>query len=106
MWPDGLFPALEALKDATRAPHMEAHMKNRFRFLGLAAPQRRAAIDHQLDRKTNPQGVADFIRRHRDGLSKISPREAAKHLSAIDFFSVISAKPEITGAWSAENEYV
>ena len=45
MWHDGLFEALEALKDEARAAYMAAYMKDQFVFLGVATPQRRKCTE-------------------------------------------------------------
>lgn len=45
MWHDGLFEALEALRDEARAAYMAAYMKDQFVFLGVATPERRKCTE-------------------------------------------------------------
>ncbi len=66
--------ALRPLRDAKRAAGMRAYMRERFEYLGVKTPERRAAIA-PIIRAFEPADAAEELRKAAEGLWEMRERE-------------------------------
>ena len=84
MWYEGLFEALESMRDHEYAARMASYMRNQFPFLGIKAGPRRDAIKPYLA-KAKKEKIVDF-----DFVDKCFAMEEREfHLAAVDYLSAI-----------------
>jgi 3-methyladenine DNA glycosylase AlkD len=84
MWHEGLFEALESMRDPEYAARMASYMRNQFPFLGIKAGSRREACKTYFV-KAKKEKIVDF-----DFVDKCFAKEEREfHLAAVDYLSAI-----------------